>query len=144
MCRGRNTPENKNKTTGLTGSPHLTLLGSHLSIRSYCQTLGEIKAILTEGGSRGCAAADGAEESGLVEAQLLQLLRVLCQRGGKQQLLQRHLGWRQTANKTRELGPAQLFPWLYSLKWQGSAVPGCRDVCRLGAPEYGRSVRFTS
>lgn len=68
----------------------------HLLIRSYCQTLREIKAILTEGGSCCCAATDGAEESGLVEAQLLQLLRVLSQRGWKQQLLQRHLRWRQT------------------------------------------------
>lgn len=68
----------------------------HLFIRSYCQTLWEIKAILTESGSCCCAATDGAEESGLVEAQLLQLLRVLSQRGWKQQLLQRHLRWRQT------------------------------------------------
>lgn len=76
----------------------------HLLIRSYCQTLGEIKAILTEGGRCCSAAADGAEEPGLVEAQLLQLLRVLCQRGRKQQLLQRHLRWRQTAYKHESCG----------------------------------------
>lgn len=39
---------------------------------------------------------DGAEEPGLVEAQLLQLLWVLCERGGKQELLQWHLRRRQT------------------------------------------------
>lgn len=67
---------------------------SRLSISSYRQTLGEIEAVLFEGGSG--AAVNGAEESGLVEAKLLQLLRVLCQSGRKQQLLQRHLGRRQT------------------------------------------------
>lgn len=40
---------------------------------------------------------DGAEEPGLVQAQLLELLRVLCEGGGKQQLLQRHLRWGQAA-----------------------------------------------
>lgn len=42
---------------------------------------------------------DGAEESGLVEAQLLQLLWVLCKCGRKQQLLQRHLRRGQTEDK---------------------------------------------
>lgn len=168
-CRGRNTPENKNKITGLTRSPHFyksSFAPWHLLIRSYCQTLWEIKAILTEGGSR--CSADGAEEPGLVEAQLLQLLRVLCQRGRKQQLLQRHLRWRQTAYKHESCGLFSRFRplatvmlgwakshsrhdstpavWQYSLKLQGSAVPGCRDVCGLSAPENGRpsGVRFAS
>ena len=43
---------------------------------------------------------DGAEEPGLVEAQLLQLLWVLRECGRKQQLLQRHLRRRQTAEET--------------------------------------------
>lgn len=78
---------------------------------SYRQTLGKVKAVLFLGGSGWCgvvAAAggvgvtvDGAEESGLVEAQLLQLLWVLCKCGRKQQLLQRHLRWRQTERRNR-------------------------------------------
>lgn len=66
---------------------------------SYRQTLGEVKAVSCLRGGCWCAVrvrVDGAEKSGLMEAQLLQLLRVLCERGRKQQLLQRHLRRRQT------------------------------------------------
>lgn len=54
---------------------------------AYRQTLGKVKAVLFLGGSCRCGVdaadgvgltVDGAEESGLVEAQLLELLRVLC------------------------------------------------------------------
>lgn len=76
---------------GQKGSPHR-------------QTLWEVEAVMPMGW-RGCSAVGlavgGAEESGLVKAQLLQFLWVLCECGGEQQLLQRRLRWRQTTRTRR-------------------------------------------
>lgn len=66
--------------------------------RLYREALREIELLKRlRGLLRGGATVDGAEEPGLVQAQLLELLRVLGESGGKQQLLQRHLGWGQAA-----------------------------------------------
>lgn len=91
-------------------------------IFSHRQTLGEIEAVLFLG--RGVVSVgltvDGAEKSGLVEAQLLQLLRVLRERGGKEQLLHRHLRRRETGegekqDDTRLLGSSSDQPLQSSL-----------------------------
>lgn len=68
---------------------------------SYREPLREVEALRFEGGSV-CwrfTAVGGAEESWLMESQLLQLLWILSQCGGEEQLLQRHLRWRKTERR---------------------------------------------
>ena len=67
------------------------------------EPFGEVEALLRLGGG-GASAGDGAgvggaKEAGLVQAELLQLLGVHGERGGEQQLLQRHLGRGQAAGR---------------------------------------------
>lgn len=66
--------------------------------------MGEVESVMFVGIIR-ClrvvVAADGAEESRLMEAQLLQLLWVLGECGREQQLLQWHLRRRQTEEERR-------------------------------------------
>lgn len=86
-------------------------------VTSYRQTLREVEAVLfLADGGRLCggvvvvgAAVDGAEEARLMEAQLLQLLWVLRERGGEQQLLQRHVWRRQTARCDTDTRTGQLY-----------------------------------
>lgn len=76
----------------------LSVCPSSQKAESHREALGEVEAI--DHGRRAAGrAVNGAEELRLVEAQLLQLLRVLGERGGKEQLLERRLTWRQTEKR---------------------------------------------
>jgi len=110
--RARSTPENTAAINNVSSTWRVQrLLPGGQEVTSYRQPLWEVEAALRLGGGAGVA-VDGAEEAGLVEAELLELLRVLCQRGRKQKLLQRHLRRRQTERGTDGF----LFNFIWSLK----------------------------
>lgn len=133
MCSRRSTPA-ENKAAG----EHKSVLCACVCVWCRClddahsQALREVEFLFA------CGAVCGAEETRLVEAQLLQFLRVLRQSGREEQLLQRHLRRRQTETHKRtrrllmlifyqiitrklnwinEVIPRHCdWPWLHSLK----------------------------